>query len=129
MLDESFEYDRKDLLSKKTVIKKQKQDFEGVECDLSLYFLSKRNPVRIFLFRAVTHTAFETVILILIILSSVKLIYDTYIFDVPDDEPIQIASTNIDLIFTIVFALESFLKTLAFGFIQDKGSYLRETWS
>lgn len=82
MLDESFEYTEEAML-KKTVIKKKKEDFEGVECDVSFYFLSKKNKLRIWLFRMVTHTGFETVILILIILSSIKLVIDTYIFDFP----------------------------------------------
>jgi hypothetical protein len=56
-------------------------------------------------------------------------VVDTYIFDVPEDDPLQIASKNIDYFFTAVFALESLMKAFAFGFIQDKGSYLRETWS
>lgn len=77
----------------------------------------------------VTHTGFETIILILIILSSIKLVIDTYIYELPTDDPILVASQNIDYFFTGVFAMESVLKSFAFGFIQDKGSYLRETWS
>ena len=87
MLDESFEFD-KESLTKKVVVKKVKIDFEGVECDRSFYFFSKKNIVRIYLYRTVTHTAFETIIIILIILSSIKLVVDTYIYDLPDDDPI-----------------------------------------
>ena len=68
MLDESFEY-TEEALKKKTVIKKKKEDFEGVECNDSFYFLSKKQRIRIYLYRMVTHTMFETVILVLIILS------------------------------------------------------------
>ena len=80
MLDESFEY-TKEALTKKLVTKKKKVDFDGNECELSFYFLKKNNKLRIFLYRLVSHTGFETVILILIILSSVKLVVDTYIYD------------------------------------------------
>jgi hypothetical protein len=77
----------------------------------------------------VTHFWFETVILVLIVLSSIKLVYDTYTFDLPPDDPTIIISGYFDYFFTVAFALESVMKALAFGLIQDKGSYLRETWS
>jgi len=73
-------------LTKKVVTKKKKVDFEGVECELSFYFLTKNNWLRIILYRMVTHTGFETVILILIVLSSIKLVVDTYIYDLPEDD-------------------------------------------
>lgn len=92
MLDESFEY-TEEALNKKTVIKKKKEDFEGCECNLSFYILSKKNKFRIYLYRAVSHTGFETVILILIILSSIKLVIDTYIFDLPKEDPFSVASS------------------------------------
>jgi Ion transport protein len=40
-----------------------------------------------------------------------------------------VLSADVDYFFTSVFAMESVFKSLAFGMIQDKGSYLRETWS
>ena len=73
-------------MTKKVVTKKKKVDFEGIECELSFYFLKKDNVIRIYLYRMVTHTGFETVILILIILSSIKLVVDTYIYDYPEDD-------------------------------------------
>lgn len=39
------------------------------------------------------------------------------------------ASAAFDIIFTVIFATESLIKSLALGFIMDKGSYLREMWS
>lgn len=65
----------------------------------------------------VSHMGFEGVILVLIILSSIKLVVDTYLFDLPEDDPIVVTSAQIDYFFTAVFALESFLKSLAYGFI------------
>lgn len=128
MLDESFEF-TKEVLTKKKDVKKKKIDFDGVECENSIYFLTKKNKIRIYLYRMVTNNAFETVILFLIVFSSIKLVIDSYIFGWAEDEPLVVASNRIDYFFTAVFALESLLKSLAFGFIQDKGSYLRETWS
>lgn len=111
------------------VTKKKKKDFEGVECYNSFYIFKKTNKLRIILYRASTHTAFEGVILVLIILSSIKLVVDTYLNDLPEDSPVKTASGNIDLFFTAAFAMESAIKMISFGVIQDKGSYLRETWS
>ena len=34
-----------------------------------------------------------------------------------------------DLGFNIIFTLEAIIKAFAFGFIMDKGSYLRENWN
>jgi hypothetical protein len=116
MLDESFEY-TKEALTVKIVTKKKKVDFEGNDCELSFYFLKKSNKVRIFLYRLVTHTGFETGILILIVLSSIKLVIDSYIYDYPDDAMIVMVSNKFDYFFTAIFALESVLKSFAFGFI------------
>ena len=34
-----------------------------------------------------------------------------------------------DYFFTTAFAIESLIKSISLGFVMDKGSYLRETWS
>ncbi len=34
-----------------------------------------------------------------------------------------------DILFTIAFAFEALIKIIAFGFVTDKGSYLREAWN
>ena len=65
----------------------------------------------------------------MIVLSSVKLIYDTYLLGVPETDPRRVWSEGFDMLFTVCFALESILKALAFGFIMDEGSYLRESWN
>ncbi len=87
LLDEIFEY-TEESLTKKNVSKKKKEDFEGCDCEISFYLLSKKNKLRILLFRTVTHTGFETVILILIVLSSIKLVLDTYMFDLEENNPL-----------------------------------------
>jgi hypothetical protein len=69
------------------------------------------------------------VILTLIILSSIKLIYGTYVPDLPPTDMSFIVSNYIDLVFTISFAVESLIKSLGSGFLIDKGTYLRETWN
>lgn len=118
MLDESFDFNEETLTKKTaTVIKKEKKEFEGVQCEVSFYFFKKTNPIRRALYKTVTHSGFEWFILVLIILSSVKLVMDTYIFDEPEDSMIVIISSYFDYFFTAIFAMESLLKALAFGFI------------
>ena len=36
---------------------------------------------------------------------------------------------NLDTIFSILFAFEAIIKAIAFGFVQDEYSYLRESWN
>ena len=69
-------------------------------------------------------------ILIAIIVSSLKLIVDSYINqDDPNQADLIEVNNVIDQFFSIFFAFEMCLKALAFGFILDKNSYLRESWS
>jgi hypothetical protein len=64
-----------------------------------------------------------------IVFSTIKLTLDTYLNDLPSDDMRVTISSKFDYVFTTVFAIESLIKAIAFGFIQDKGSYLRESWS
>ena len=68
---------------------------------------------------------FNLFILLIIILSTIRLIVDTFIsgytfvllFDISD------------AIFNIIFILEAFLKIFALGFAIDEGSYLNDNWN
>lgn len=62
-------------------------------------------------------------------LSTVKLIYDTYNLDEPVGTTKRRISDNLDLFFTIAFTLESLIKSVALGFALDSGSYLTENWN
>jgi hypothetical protein len=75
----------------------------------------------------------------IIILSSFKLVFDTYTDKLNNDSPIVslyvyeslqiIYSSRFDMTFQIIFTFEMVLKVIAFGFIMDDNSYLRESWS
>lgn len=65
----------------------------------------------------------------LILLSSVKLVADGYSKNMPPDSMFVVISGYADYVFTALFALESLIKTISLGFVMDKGTYLRETWS
>ena len=112
--------------------------FEEVSCEVfykvnksylkeTLFIFSKENALRRGCYYIVKHKLFDNFILFVIIISSIKLAIDTYL-DL-DDSLTKKISEYIDLAFTIIFAIESFLKIIAFGLFWDVGSYLRDTWS
>ena len=72
---------------------------------------------------------FEWTVMGLIIASSIKLAYDTYLIDLPENDPARVRSSIVDIFFNAFFILEAFVKTIGRGFVMDKGSYLRETWN
>lgn len=68
----------------------------------------------------------------MIILSSLKLVVDTYIDQDSDSSTEQLLSSlsaKIDYTFNIIFTLEALIKIISLGFFFDKGSYLREPWN
>lgn len=72
----------------------------------------------------------------MIVLSSVKLVIDTYIDDkIPieslsgDEKNIRILLLYLDLTFNGIFIFELFVKVIALGLIVDYESYLRDSWS
>jgi hypothetical protein len=66
------------------MIKKGKEEqlkqvlFLNIGCEYSFYLFSKTNKFRIFSYKLMKHTLWETSVLIMIALSSMKLGYDTY---------------------------------------------------
>lgn len=116
-------YDEEELLNKLISKKKQQKDyFEGIECEESLFLFSKKFILRRILNRIVISNKFETLILITIMVSSVKLALDTY-------DTLGDSSQLIDLLLNIIFVSEAAFKIIAFGFFFDKGSYLRNSWN
>lgn len=65
---------------------------------------------------------FDNFILIVIIISSLKLVIDTY-------TDLGTVSEALDLSFNIIFALEAAFKIVAYGFLIDENSYLTDSWS
>lgn len=65
----------------------------------------------------------------MIIISSLKLVFDTYIdSNATDgiDKDLTLVSEKMDIGFNIIFAMEACIKIIAMGFFMDKGSYLTE---
>ena len=99
--------------------------FKKTECENSLYIFSQTNKFRIFCMKLITNKWFDRFILIIILLSTARLIVDTFlkgftwvlIFDI------------VDAIFNIIFLLEAIFKIIAMGIVLDEGSYLRDNWN
>ena len=99
--------------------------FRKTECENSLYIFSQTNKFRIFCMKLITNKWFDRFILLIILLSTARLIVDTFlrgftfvlIFDI------------VDAIFNIIFLLEAVFKIIAMGIAIDEGSYLRDNWN
>jgi len=99
--------------------------FRKTECENSLYLFSQTNKFRIFCMKLITNKWFDRFILLIILLSTARLIVDTFlrgytfvfIFDI------------VDAIFNIIFLLEAVFKIVAMGIALDEGSYLRDNWN
>lgn len=115
-------------LNKKMKIKKVKKDlYKDVYCEKTFFYIPKKNPVRKLCAWISSHEYFETIILTLIILGSLKLVVETYI-DTDQVNMTTIILSRMDLGFNILFTIEMFVKVMRNGFIIDEGSYLRESW-
>ena len=80
-------------------------------------------------YRLIKHPAWDNTIIVLIILSSVKLGADTYLYALDEDDIVVLISKYADDIFNYSFILEMSVKVIAMGLIMDGGSYLRESWN
>ena len=99
--------------------------FKKTECENSIYIFSQTNKFRIFCMKLITNKWFDRFILIIILLSTVRLVVDTFLkgftwvllFDI------------VDAVFNIIFLLEAAFKIVAMGVALDEGSYLRDNWN
>ena len=109
--------------------KTKKQDYIGIEWVKSLYLFHYNNIIRKIWYKVTNHYLFENIVLSAIILSSIKLALDTYLYNTDSDDTKVIVSRDFDAFFTFFFLLEAIIKWISIGFVQDKGSYLRESWN
>lgn len=128
-LGDSFDEDSSSIVLRPQTEAPAKPLFHEIECSHSYWLFSKTNRFRILCYKLSTSQKFETLVLILIILSTIKLVIDTYIINEPDDSDLVIASNYLDIAFTIAFALEMIIRSVSMGFVMDKGSYLRDGWN
>ena len=100
-----------------------------LQCERSYFVFSKTSFVRVFFHGLSQHPLFENFLLLLIILNSLKLVWDTYIIDEPSHSVQAQISNGFDLAFTVCFDIEFLVKTVAFGFALSPDAYLRDNWN
>ena len=88
----------------------------------SLWCLSSDNKCRICIQHIVSAKLFTTIINIIIILNCIVLVLETI------DELKQLSDYS-NYIFTCIFTIECVLKIIAYGFIIEQHSYLRDPWN
>ena len=74
------------------------------------------------------HPWFEHIVLILIVLSSLKLVIETYKTPYWSDTTNAILD-GLDYVFNGLFILEAIIKIVRLGFVFCPGSYLGDSWS
>ena len=99
--------------------------FRRNECENSIFIFPQTNKFRIFCMKLIINKWFDRFILAVILLSTARLVADTFVkgfFFV-------FAFEIVDAIFNTIFLLEAVFKITALGFVLDEGSYLRDNWN
>ena len=99
--------------------------FKGNECEYSLFYFSQISKVRLFCKNIVSLKKFDQLILLMILLSTLRLIIDTFLSGALS----VVIFDALDIVFTLIFLTEMVLKTIAFGFVLGEGSYLKDNWN
>lgn len=108
------------------------KSLDQLHCENSLFFFSKTSKVRILSYRIVSHTYFEHFMNVIIFLSSLILIMETYLdYDSTDGTEVLLVNfcTITNIILACVYFLEIILKGIVFGMFLDRRSYLRNGWN
>jgi len=94
----------------------------------SLGCLGPQNPFRRHVARFVFESLFDSLILVLIILSSILLVLE-YDPQLDHSSPLAEMLQWCNLVFTFLFTVEAALKIVAHGFVGIPGAYLRDGWN
>lgn len=100
--------------------------FDKFPCELSFYLFSKKSKLRIFCNKIATSEKFESVIIVIISLSSIKLIVETYTLN---NQDVTNIFYYIDIVFTLCFITEFLIKAINSGFWIEKSTYLKDSWN
>ena len=126
-LNDIQSFDKKYTLIERRMLKWQKINkiFKKNECEDSLYLFSQSNCFRMQCMKLINHPLFDKFILFIIILSTARLILDTFL----SGYLIAVVFDISDTFFNIIFLFEAVIKIIALGFAFDEGSYLRDNWN
>eukprot|EP00899_Mesostigma_viride_P019947 jgi/Mesvir1/27954/Mv20161-RA.1 len=93
----------------------------------SCFLFSSGSWLRQRVYRLVTHRWFEMGIMATIVASSIAMAIESPA--TKDNERLTHTLKILEYIFVITFSLEMVLKIIAFGFVGEKGTYIREWWN
>ena len=99
--------------------------FKKNDCEDSLFLFSQSNNFRILCMKLINHAIFDKFILFIIILSTTRLILDTFL----GGYKMALFFDVCDTVFNLIFIFEALIKIIALGFAFDEGSYLRDNWN
>ena len=112
---------------------KAKPLFVGIECNQAIYLFSQESWIRKFCYRLQMHPSWENFILILIVVSSFKLAFDSFTAELglkgEELRSYKYKLSIADRFFIYAFIFEMLVKMIAKGIIMDEGSYLRDSWN
>ena len=94
----------------------------------SLGVFTTTNPVRVFCHKIVDDKQFEYLIMSFILLSSFTMVFESP--KAMENQTTADALEAVDMVFTIIFALEMIMKLVAYGlYFEDDDSYLKDPWN
>jgi hypothetical protein len=99
-----------------------KDIYAGVLCAKSCIWLTKHNKIRILCAILGSHKHFETVVIILIVLSSLKLVAETYQNESWPPDAVAVLN-GLDYVFNGLFIMEAVIKIIRMGFCVCPESY------
>jgi hypothetical protein len=99
--------------------------FKDNFCERSLYVFSQTNKLRLYCMSIITWKKFEQFIMLVILVSTLRLMIDTFV----DGYNSSVVFDILDIIFTLIFICEMTLKIISLGFALDEGSYLNDNWN
>ena len=88
----------------------------------SLYVFSRNNKFRIFLANITNNVWFNIIMIVIIMLNSFILVFET----IPE---LKFINEYTNILFVIVFTLECIIKIIASGFVLGPHTYLKDNWN
>jgi hypothetical protein len=99
--------------------------FKDNECEYSLFLFSQTNGFRIWCMNFTAWKKFDQFIMFMILISTMRLILDTFISGYTSEHIFDYC----DIVFTLIFLGEMILKLVAHGFVIGEGTYIRDNWN
>jgi hypothetical protein len=90
-----------------------------VFCENSFYLFPKESKFRLFTYKAINSPIWDNAVMFLIFLSSFKLAFDSYTWQLPATDPIVVYSDVADNFFNYLFIIEMTTKLIALGNVMD----------